>query len=237
MIQASASGGERQEEMGIDRQLRAHGGHERERGLPDRFARAARRRHREADPRGSRVDLRDVHAKGPRGVLAPLDQGDADVGRRAARIGPGRGGRQQHGDERADDPPPADPWILCSHFCLLPSASAFAGCLPEEPFEVPSEDGSLRRLADPDVRQHPPLPFLDGAMPSTRKKDESVPKSSRSGPTTASADSNTCSRVSPGAYFSHPFELDVSKYVRAHVREHQRLAEHPGAEVRDDDGE
>lgn len=49
------------------------------------------------------------------------------------------------------------------------------------------------------------------------KNDESVPNSSRCGPATSRARSNTCSRVGGGArYFVHVFEEEVSKCTLGH---------------------
>ena len=45
------------------------------------------------------------------------------------------------------------------------------------------------------------------------KKDESLPKSSRSGPRTASACCMTAQRVTAGKYLTQLFELDVSKHT------------------------
>ena len=86
----------------------------------------------------------------------------------------------------------------------------------KQPIEVAAEDGVLLRVGDAELDECRTLLVVDGAMPAARENDESVPKSSRSGPAMPSADSNTFPSVRSGWNFTQLLELEVSKYTFGH---------------------
>jgi len=89
-------GWKRQEEVRVDGDLRVFLLEKRERSLPDRVPRAARRCQLEADPGRPEIDPDDVGVEAPRRGFGAADVGDA-----AERVLDGVG-RPQHGGPRRE---------------------------------------------------------------------------------------------------------------------------------------
>ena len=174
-------GGERQEEVGVDRELRAHRPKERQHRLPHHLARAAGRRDQEADAGRARIDPRDVLPHRAWHRRGDVDQRDADKRRRPVRVGEAAARADEPGDGEQGEPASHArvTWGRAGRNCRRRSAP-----VGPRTYRFPSAPRAAR------------CRWRDASRAG--KNDESVPNSRRCGPATASADSNTCSSVRPG---------------------------------------